>query len=554
MTRPVAAPSRERLSLRWRIVTVLLAVSLLPLALMGVGAWVVFGRLLEGKAVELQRRVVQSHAESIEVHLATQRELLRLVADHHSRRQLSDEATLRELLSALNRASGSSFVDLGVIGPEGEHLAYVGPYDLASRNYRDAEWFRQVVASGVFISDVFLGFRQVPHFVIAIRESDDEGPWVLRATFNSEAFDALVRTGVLGETGEAYIVNREGLYQTSPRLGSLLDRAPLETVEPHSGVRDRRVKVAGTERIVVTSWINSGRWQLVVQQDAAEVRAPVRRAVATGAVVISLAVLLVVLTTMGATRHLQRQIDRADQQREEMSRAFMRSAKLASVGELATGLAHEINNPLAIISAEQTNLADLIALAPLEPALSGELRESSERIRAQVERCAGITGKLLQFSHRLESAVQPTDLSPRLQDIAALLHRQASVRNVDILLDVEEDLPPVLADPVELEQVLVNLITNSFHAMPAGGTIRLVAQAGDGEVRLDVTDDGQGMEAAVLERAFEPFFTTKPVGQGTGLGLSVCYGLVHSWGSRIEASSELGRGTTIRIRFPRREG
>jgi two-component system NtrC family sensor kinase len=344
-------------------------------------------------------------------------------------------------------------------------------------------------------------------------------------------------------------VDRLGLYQTTPRVGSVLDRAPLDLPETHTGLGESRVRVSGVDKLRVTAWINRDRWLLVVQQDLSEVRAPVRKAIATGALVSSVAVLLVVVTTFLATRLLQQQIDRANHLREEMTTAFIRSAKLASVGELATGLAHEINNPLAIISAEQTNLADLVDMGGATGELRDEMVESIGRIRAQVQRCGGVTRKMLQFGRTHESSPEPTELAPRLQDCVALMSRQASVRNVALGVDVEPDLPRVLIDPLELEQVLVNLITNSFHALPKGGAITLAARGADNEVWLEVRDTGQGMPPAVRDRVFEPFFTTKPVGEGTGLGLAVCYGIVTSWGGTIEVDSAPGEGTTVRLRL-----
>jgi two-component system NtrC family sensor kinase len=157
---------------------------------------------------------------------------------------------------------------------------------------------------------------------------------------------------------------------------------------------------------------------------------------------------------------------------------------------------------------------------------------------------------MLQFGRRQESTCEPTELGPRLKDIAGLLQRQAKVRNVSLELDLDESLPRVLIDPLELEQVLVNLITNAFQAMPQGGRVTITAgRAGDG-VDLEVVDTGQGMPPEVRERLFEPFFTTKPPGQGTGLGLAVCYGLVRSWGGRLEVESEPGQGTVMRLCLP----
>lgn len=534
-------------TLRWRIVTVLLAAALFPLGLVGFGSWVVFGRLFEERALQQMTTIVQGHANAIEAYLSERVNLLRLLAQSNSLGGVDNPERLRSLLSDLNVATGGGFVDLGVIDVNGRHVAYVGPYDLSDRNYQAADWFQEVMVTQVYVSDVFLGFRKVPHCIIAVKTESDGVPWVLRSTINSDQFDAIVGTTTLGQKSRAYVVNREGRYQTTPQAGTMLDSSLVLAEAQHRGVRGRRVKVNDAVKVVVTAWINDNRWMLVVHQDLAEIRAPVRQAFAQGAYVVLVAVALLVATTFLATWHLTRKIDRANAQREEMSRAFTRSAKLASIGELATGLAHEINNPLSIISAEQTNISDLLAGPDGDSSWREHALESVKRCQSQVRRCASITQKMLQFGRNRETMLEPTDIAPRLNEINNLMRRQAGVRNVEIVTQVEDGLPQVMTDPVELEQVLVNLINNSIDALPGGGHIYVSASREGDQVILEVTDDGVGIERENLDRVFEPFYTTKPTGKGTGLGLSVCYGAVQSWGGEIKVESERGRGTTIRI-------
>jgi len=542
----------KRKTLRWRIVIVLLVAALLPLALAGFGSWIVFGKLLEDRALEQMQTTVQSHGLAIDAYLSERVNLLRLLAESNPLRDISNQERLRELLSDLNRSTGGGFVDLGVIDTNGCHLAYVGPYDLLDRNYRETDWFDEVMTREVYISDVFLGFRQVPHCIIAVKTSEGSEQWILRATINSDQFDAIVGTAVLGEYSDAYIVNREGRYQTTPKEGAVLDSAPVPMVAFHRGVQNRRVSVNDTVKIEATSWINDNRWMLVVHQDLAAVQAPVDQAIAQGAHVVLIAVALLVATTFIATWHLTGRIDKANIEREEMSRAFIRSAKLASIGELATGLAHEINNPLAILSAEQTNISDLLSETVRDDQWREQALDSVERCQAQVRRCASITQKMLQFGRKRESTLELTDIAPRLKEITNLLQRRANVRNIEIALAVEENLPQVMIDPVELEQVLVNLINNSIDALPKGGYILVKARQEGDQVHLEVQDNGVGIAREELERIFEPFFTTKPTGEGTGLGLSVCYGIVHSWGGQIKADSEPGKGTAMHILLPLR--
>jgi two-component system NtrC family sensor kinase len=217
---------------------------------------------------------------------------------------------------------------------------------------------------------------------------------------------------------------------------------------------------------------------------------------------------------------------------------------------MATGLAHEINNPLAIISAEQTNLSDEIGDLDLPNTASATLRESIARCKRQVARCGEITAKMLQFGRRTETVLQPTVVEPVLREIGFLLERRARANNATLQLDIEPGLPPAWLDANELEQVLANLVNNSLDALGKGGAVGISARRDGSEVVLEVTDNGSGIGPEDLDRIFQPFFTTKPVGKGTGLGLAVVYGIVRGWGGTIFAESVPGRGTTMSIRVP----
>ena len=424
MNRP--KPPEEKTSgrtLRWRIVIVLLIASLLPLSLAGIGSWVVFSDLLVTRTLEQMRSVVSSHARAIEANLTESRHLIELLAKSHTLNEIRRQPALDSLFNSLNAASENSFIDLGVISTNGDHLAYVGPYDLRDKNYRETYWFREVMNHGIYISDVFMGFRKEPHFIIAVKIDRGNEDWILRATINSDRFDSLVKTEVLGKGSDVYLVNAEGIYQTTPLVGRVLDTMPVPLTEYHEQVRDRRVQVGNTTKIKVTTWINDGRWMLVAEQDLAAVLAPVKTALVKVAVVVALSVVILIIITFVATWHLTDRIDKANAAREELSRALLRSAKMASIGELATGLAHEINNPLAIMSAEQTNIADLVEMAGDRLENRQQILDSVKRTKQHIERCAGITKKMLQFGHKQETAPEPTYLAPHLEEIMNLMKR-----------------------------------------------------------------------------------------------------------------------------------
>lgn len=536
--------------LRWRIVTLLAVAALIPLAVVGIGGHIVYSRLLERKSLDLQKQIVRGHAATIDQYLRERVRALGLLTETYALDELGRSSKLRKIFGHLQASYDSGFLDLGVIDGKGGHLAYIGPYDLADKNYANAEWFRHVMTHGVYVSDVFLGYRKVPHCVIAVKRMNGDGSFILRATINSQHFESVVRSGLPGSGWYAYIVNEEGRYQTTPQSGNMLDRTPMGKPQHHQGLQLSRVSVEGVDWLQTTVWLNDGRWMLVVRQSSAAIREPLRHAMVMGILVSIIGMILLAVIATLATLHLTRRIDRAKATRDQLSRQLVRSAKLASVGELATGLAHEINNPLAIISSERTNLSDLIGDLEGNTVLGEEMRESTELIRRQVERCAGITAKMLQFGRKGESAPELIDIRPRVREVVGLLRRQAEVSNVRLELALDEDLPAVVVDRTELEQVLVNLITNSLHSMENGGTIQVGSRQQGQNLELTVSDTGAGIPQEDLERVFQPFFTTKPVGKGTGLGLSVCFGIVHGWGGHIVAESALGQGTTMRILIP----
>jgi CheY-like chemotaxis protein/two-component sensor histidine kinase len=220
---------------------------------------------------------------------------------------------------------------------------------------------------------------------------------------------------------------------------------------------------------------------------------------------------------------------------------------MEAVGRLAGGVAHDFNNILSVVLG--TSAAILDELAPLAP-----LRPEIEAIRKAGERASALTRQLLALSRQQILAPRVVDLAEVVAGIAPLLRRLVGE---DITLTVErpEAPAPVLADPGQLEQVVVNLVVNARDAMPAGGTLELeTALAPNGSVRLTVTDSGHGMDEATRARIFEPFFTTKENGKGTGLGLSTVYGIVAQSAGHVSVESAPGAGTTFTVDFPRAEG
>jgi two-component system NtrC family sensor kinase len=237
--------------------------------------------------------------------------------------------------------------------------------------------------------------------------------------------------------------------------------------------------------------------------------------------------------------------------RIEANRAVARAEKLAAVGRLAAGVVHEINNPLATISACAEALESRVNEGAFEGSESLEdLREYLGLIRNEAFRCKSITMGLLDFSRTRTTGRTPVDLGHVIDSAALLLSHQK--RGGDVRLDIQmcDSLPPVSGDPGQLQQVIIALASNAFDAMPQGGKLTITTKRSGKTVLIEVSDTGLGIAPENVPQIFEPFFTTKEVGKGTGLGLAVCYGILTEHGGSLDVQSTVGVGTTFTISLP----
>jgi signal transduction histidine kinase len=238
-----------------------------------------------------------------------------------------------------------------------------------------------------------------------------------------------------------------------------------------------------------------------------------------------------------------------------LERNLRQSEKLASVGQFAAGLAHEIGTPLGIIGGRAEFLLR-------RPRSSEEIGGNLEIIRSQIDRIAGIVRQLLEFSRRREPAFRSVDLPQLLATVTGLLEHKIVEKQIAVDIKIAPTLPAIKGDPHQLQQVFINLFLNSLHALPAQGTIRISAEVArhpsgndkklvnDDKLRIAFEDNGAGIPAEHLGQVFDPFFTTKDVGEGTGLGLSVAYGIIKDHQGEIRVDSRLGEYTRFEILLP----
>jgi two-component system, NtrC family, sensor kinase len=472
--------------------------------------------------------------------------------------QLSNEQFLNERLAILQSEYGPVFVDLGIVNDEGKQVAYAGPFKLGKADYHEADWFKKAIKQPFFISDVFLGLRGLPHFILSIKRSYKGHDWIIRATIDFMAFNDLVENISIGKTGYAFILNRSGEYQTNPHTDSLPSRKILDELLLEGGANPEKVQISrkedssGRASIYVTSFLKNGDWLLIYQQDIADAYSIVRRAFRIALLIFMLGSLGIVIMAYLLSRRTVSRIAKANLEKEMMNQQVIESGKLASIGELAAGIAHEINNPVAIMVEEAGWIKDLLEEEEFRKSENmGEFQRALTQISNQGKRCKEITHKLLSFARKTDSRTQEVDINQLILEIIGLTEQRAKYSRIVFKSNLHPDLPSVRASNTEMQQILLNMINNAIDAMEkSGGTITISTQKAEDMVVTEITDTGPGIPMAYLGRIFDPFFTTKPVGKGTGLGLSICFGIVNKLGGNIQVKSVVGLGTTFLVMLP----
>jgi two-component system NtrC family sensor kinase len=533
------------------------ALALGPLILTGVINLSQFRQTYQAKVTDHLEAMIRQHRQAVDTFLTNRQSDIRVLAREHSVEQLTDPDFLLRQLNLLREEYHGAFVDLGVVDENGVQIAYAGPFNLLLANYSAADWFADAQGREHFVSDVFAGLRGSPHFIVASLRDTGDRRLIVKATIDFEAFNSLVENIRIGRTGFAFIFNRQGEYQTTPRFEVAMDRPPYVDVLEGRLRADQVVTVGGEDALGRASFftlttLKRGQWFLGYQQQRTDALSTLRQVETVAVTVFFMAAIMTIVVSYMMSRSLAMRLAETDQRRRIMSEKVIETGRLASIGELAAGIAHEINNPVAIMVQEAGWIEDLLGDNTLDPQEThAEIERAVRQIHTQGERCKDITYKLLSFARKTDPAIRKVDINAEIEEVLGLISQKTRYANVQIESNLAVGLPPLYASPTELQQVLLNLVNNAVDAIgKRGGTVTITTrQDGEGLV-LSIADTGEGIAEANLPRIFDPFFTTKPVGQGTGLGLSICYGIVDKLGGRIEVESEIEVGTTFTIILP----
>ncbi len=537
----------------WLSTLIMLAVALLPLLIISIVNYKVTESGFESEYRLRTARTVSNSWRAVSFFLTERRAALDFIVHDNSLETLAEPQRLADVLADLKRSFGGGFVDLGVIDAQGRQRTYVGPYGLENRQYRDQPWFREVAERGVFVSDVFLGFRQVPHLVIAVKQTLPWGDfYVLRASIGIGPFEDLLANLELSGQGDAFIINRDGVLQSPSHYhGGVLEKVSLPLL-PHAAQTEviEHTTAGGEDLFIGYRFIEGSPFILVIVKNKNELLKPWYRIRLELIVFTLISISIIVAVILGTVTLIVGHIHLADEKRLATLHQMEYANKMASIGRMAASVAHEINNPLAIINEKAGLIKDLFTFKP-QYAPDPKLNALLESILASVHRAGRITKRLLTFARNLTAKTERVDMAETINEILSFVERDAAYRNINLQTDIGPELDALCMDRGKLQQVILNIVNNALAAMSDGGHLRLSAhREGQARIRLEICDDGCGIPPEDVQRIFEPFFSTKKGQGGTGLGLSITYGLVQELDGTIAVQSTVGQGTCFSLTLP----
>ncbi|KAB1441340.1 sensor histidine kinase [Pseudodesulfovibrio senegalensis] len=555
-TNPDAGPHKSLFNYRrtWRqAIGLLTVVALVPLLIMTFMDYNVTRRSLKSENILRLTRVTSNTRRSVAYFLDERKSALEFIAQRESVRNLRNPERLKSILQGLKSSFGG-FVDIGLIDGSGRQVAYIGPYELQGRDYGEQYWFTRTREKGAYISGVFLGYRDEPHLIVAVRcpETGPDGPYVIRATLDTARFNALLASLDLAHGGDVFITNHKGTLQTPSRWhGDVLTDLglPMPEYSSKTTVLEAQEK-DGTGVMVGYAFITDTPFVLMVVKITEQVMQPWEtiRMELLWLLVVSIVVILLVI--VGVATRMVSKIFIADQTRAKTLHHMEHTNRMASIGRLAAGVAHEINNPLAIINEKAGLIKDIFTFRD-EYGKDERLVRNVDSILQSVHRCGTITKRLLSFARHIDVAMEQIHFKKLATEVIGFLHKEAEYRSISITMDIPDDLPDFTSDRGKLQQIFLNLVNNAFQAMNDGGSLTITAhKAGPNALQFTVSDDGCGIPENDRKRIFEPFFSTKKKRGGTGLGLSITYGLVQELDGTMTVASEVGKGTTFTITLP----
>ncbi len=480
--------------------------------------------------------------------------VLSVIGTMYGRERLAQPQVLAEIFAHMAKTD-DAFIHLDVLGAEG-HVLASSCINTHCIRHQAIKWIDDLHEESFSMGHV-AGKEGVRYLFVRVRIKEDDGSFFfLRGLLPSDAVSAFLQRLELEDIVDVFLVDSQGnLLTPSYYFGSPGDRAiiPDGGALPTAIMLDnpRPDRVGGGTLFCGSDFIGKSSMRLgliVSEQNLEKFKGRIRHYI-IGLVALSSVFLLLVVFTL--VTYVVQKLYQADLRRREYLGQAARTDKLASIGRLAAGVAHEINNPLAIINEKAGLLQDLLRYSD-EYREDERLMAITDAIIAAVQRAGIITHRLLGFARQMDTSVQAMDVEHMVREVVGFIRKEAEYKDITIDVDVDEDVPEIVSDRGKLQQILLNLANNAIAAMDRGGRLEITVRNIPGEhaIVLSVRDNGCGISEENQKKVFEPFFSTRTQDGGTGLGLAITYGLVRDLRGSMELESVVGEGTTFTITLP----
>ncbi|MBL0713097.1 MAG: two-component sensor histidine kinase, partial [Desulfosarcina sp.] len=460
---------------------ILMTTALLPLIVMTLIHYQLIETSINTESLLRTERLASNARRAVTFFLEERLAALTFTVNEMGYDRLTDSGRLSEVLRNFKLGFGG-LTDLSVIADTGTQVTYAGPFNLRGKNYSKQSWFMECQQHNACVSEIFSGYRGVPHIVVAVKSIRPDGRFfMLRATLETERLIQALSSYKTGEHADIFLVNHNGLLQTPSQFYEGDSQHVNLTLPVYS---DRTKAVMSKDRngqpvaigyafidtkIAPTSFI-----LMVVKQKAGMMKVWLDLRSSINWFFVVSAFIIVIVITLTSTVMVNK-IFQADRQKAETMVMAEQNCQLASIGQLAAGVAHEINNPLALINETAGYLKDLFTITQ-QYKEDKELVEHIDSIIDTVERCGTITRQLLGFARRFDVQMQPIDLEHLVADVINFHKKEAEYRDITIHVDIPETIPLIETDRGKLQQIILNLVNNAFQAIGNGCLLDIQAE------------------------------------------------------------------------------
>ncbi len=495
---------------------------------------------------------LQHNTDQLQDFIISLKNKIRSLAQQIASNHFETPEQLKDFFKTLQHEE-KQLINLDLINIQKEALLPPFQNILSQDSYVNSLWFQQALSQGIAVGVNQIKIGKPPCFIIAVRQTlkSQQAVFLLKAELDWGALEHFLQDINMNAMEDIFLIDTNGNLQSpSVYFGNRQSHFPISSPSDKTQFTTKNISWGMHKIFYATTPISGTPWILVLVKDG-----PVKK---KDWMTFQLSLLLIFLAyAIGSffiihqlVKLLTIRIRESDTKRMALLNEVGHTNRLATIGKFAAGVAHEINNPLAVIDQKAGLIDDLIDFSE-DFDNKKKYKDTLKGIHSSVERCKVITHRLLGFARKMDSINEILNINSIIKEVMGFLEKDALFSHITFNMQLDEDLPETWSDKGQLQQIFLNIITNSLDAIGKNGLINIsTTLVKKDRILVEIKDNGPGIEPHIMEHIFDPFFTTKETGKGTGLGLSITYGLVKKLKGDIKVFSKVGEGVSFYIYLP----